>query len=113
MKTTVMNPVKAFTPFDDTGLDIAWNARRYAARLGLPVIQPATEVHRLMLASAQAFGHVDGWPSHERRSDADRCRAVEILDIEIRERVERLLRAGRRIPEEVLGPTELRDGWMV
>jgi hypothetical protein len=94
-----------------SGLDIAWNARRCAAQLGLLSIQPATEVHRQMLVAAQAFGHPDGWPADERVSRRDRRRALEVLDADVQVRAERILQAGRRNPEEVLGPDELRVAW--
>ena len=96
---------------DDAGLDIAWNARHCAARLGLPAIQPATEVHRQMLATAHAFGYPDGWPTDERVTRPDRLRALDVLAPEVRLHADRILQAGRRIPEEVLGPVELRAAW--
>jgi len=67
---------------DDAGLEIAWSARRCAAQLGLglglPTIEPATEVHKQMLVAAHAFGHPDGWAVDERVS---RPASRSILDI--------------------------------
>jgi hypothetical protein len=96
---------------DDVGLDIAWNARHGAARLGLPTLLPATELYRQMLAAALAFGHGDGWPTRTRLPELDRRRNLDVVDPEFRADVERILRGGRRIPEEVLGPMELRSSW--
>lgn len=96
---------------DDVGLDIAWNARICAARLGLPPLQPATEIHRQMLAAASAFGHGDGWPARVRLPDVNRARLLDSVAPDVRPHVERIVRAGQRIPEEVLGPTELRKAW--
>jgi hypothetical protein len=96
---------------DHAGLDIAWVARRCAKDLGLPTIEPASELHRQMLAAADAFGHPKGWPAHERFSDADRARILGVLSPEERDPVRAVLAAGRRIPEEVLGPDELRRAW--
>lgn len=96
---------------DDVGLDIAWNARQGAARLRLPMLLPATEVHRQMLATARAFGYADGWPTRSRLPQLDRCRNLDVVDADVRVDVERILRVGRRIPEEVLGPVELRRVW--
>jgi hypothetical protein len=96
---------------DDVGLDIAWNARHGAARLRLPTLLPATEIHRQMLATARVFGHADGWPTRTRLPELDRCRNLDVVDAEVRADVERILCAGRRIPEEILGPKELRSAW--
>lgn len=96
---------------DAAGLDIAWSARRCAAQLGLPPIEPATEVHKQMLVAAHAFGHPDGWPADERFSRPQRRSILDILDPEVRVHAEQILRARRRIPEEVLGPDELRSAW--
>jgi len=97
---------------DDVGLDIAWNARHVAARLHLPTLVPATEIHRQMLATARAFGHPDGWPTRTRLPELDRNRNLDAVDADVRADVERILRAGRRIPEEVLGPVEFRGAWI-
>jgi hypothetical protein len=96
---------------DEVGLDIAWNARACAARLGLPPLQPATEIHRQMLAAASAFGHGDGWPARVRLPEVNRARLLDTVAPDVRLHVERIVRAGQRIPEEVLGPTELRKAW--
>jgi hypothetical protein len=96
---------------DHAGLDIGWGARRWSKDMGLPTVAPATELHLQMLSAAKSFGHPQGWPSQERFSDADRRRILDVLSPEVRSLVDTVLRAGRRIPEEVLGPDELRGAW--
>lgn len=94
---------------DHAGLDIAWGARRCAKELELPALLPASELHRQMLLAAESFGHPQGWPGQERF--ADRTRILDVLSEDVRGRVDAILSAGRRIPEEVLGPNELRSAW--
>jgi hypothetical protein len=64
-----------------------------------------------MLSSAKAFGHPQGWPCEEHFPDGERQRLLEVLMADVRDEVRLVLQAGRRIPEEVLGPDELRSGW--
>jgi len=97
--------------FDYAGLDIAWGALRCSKNLGLPAIEPASELHRQMLSAAESFGYPQGWPAQERFTAADRSRILDVLSPEVRDRVDAVLAAGRRIPEEVLGPDELRSAW--
>jgi hypothetical protein len=96
---------------DHAGLDIAWEARRRSKELGLPAVAPAGELHRQMLSAAESFGHPLGWPAEEGFSDSERRRILDVLSPEVRGRVEDMLEKGRRIPEEVLGPDELRNAW--
>jgi hypothetical protein len=97
---------------DHAGLDIAWSARHCCQELGLPTLQPASELHMRMLSAAEAFGHPVGWPAQESFTQASRERILEVLAPEARERVGAILSSGRRIPEEVLGPDELRGAWL-
>ena len=96
---------------DHAGLDIAWGARSCAKELGLPAVVPSDELHRQMLLSAESFGHPQGWPAQERFAENDRIRILDVLSPDVRGQVDAILKAGRRIPEEVLGPDELRDAW--
>ena len=96
---------------DHAGLDIALAVRRCATDLGLPAVLPASELHRQMLAAAESFGHPQGWPGLEHLADVDRTGILDVLSADVRARVEAILRASRRIPEEVLGPDELRRAW--
>jgi len=94
---------------DHAGLDIAWGVRRSAKEQELPTVLPASELHRGMLLAAESFGQPQGWPAQERFDD--RSRVLDVLSEDVRGQVEAILRAGRRIPEEVLGPSELRSAW--
>jgi hypothetical protein len=96
---------------DHSGLDIALALRHVSKMVGLPVVQPASEIHRQMLLAAESFGYPQGWRSQEQFSDVDRSRLLDVLSPDLRGRVEAILRSGRRIPEEVLGPDELRSAW--
>ena len=96
---------------DHAGLDIAVALRRCSNGRALPPVLPASELHRAMLLAAQSFGHPQGWPARERCSDVDRSRILDALSADVRGPVEAFLRLGRRIPEEVLGPTEFRRAW--
>jgi hypothetical protein len=96
---------------DHAGLDIAWCVRRCAKVLGLPTVLPAIELHRQMLMAAASFGYPQGWPTQDRSTDVDRSRVLDVLSPEMRLQVDVILAAGCRIPEEVLGPNELRTAW--
>lgn len=98
---------------DHAGLDIAWSARRYAMDLGLPPVVPASELHQQMLLAAESFGFRQGWPAHERERvpEVARARILDFLARDVRGGVEAILKASRRIPEEVLGPNEFRNAW--
>jgi len=97
---------------DHAGLEIAWSVRRCTQGLGLPAALPASELHRQMLLAAESFGHPQGWPGQERFSAIARAGILEALSPDLRGRVDALLEAGCRIPEEVLGPDELRSAWI-
>jgi len=64
-----------------------------------------------MLSAAESFGHSTGWPAQERFSDAERRKLLDGLAPDLRTRVLEILEAGRRVPEEILGPEELRIAW--
>lgn len=111
---------------DAAGLEIATAARREARRLQLPELRPAEELLRAMFRSAAFLGHSEGWPAHEPRSGDRRRNSVrdeqqaqpdtteeyaDWLSSELQQQVLALLRKGMRIPEEVLGPAEMRRAW--
>lgn len=96
---------------DQAGLDIARAVQEYSTKLGLPTVAPATELHRQMLLSADAFGYPQGWPGREYVPTAELQRVLDVLSADLRGRVRAIIEAGRRIPEEVLGPDELRCAW--
>ncbi|MFO1077980.1 MAG: DUF2399 domain-containing protein [Planctomycetota bacterium] len=96
---------------DPAGLDIAVACRRRATDIGLPPITPASELHRAMIDAAAAFGSPRGWPAPAGCTNADLHPLLKFLDADLRDRVRDLIAGGRRIPEEVLGPAELRGAW--
>lgn len=87
--------------------------RQAASRLGLPEVKPAPGLHRAMLEASRRFAHPRGWPdpgrSEEVREDAGFL--AHFVPAPEREEVRRILEAGNRIPEEVLGPDELLAVW--
>lgn len=96
---------------DRPGLDIARMSSAGAALVGLPTVSPAPGVHRAMLDAAARFGSPIGWPHESARvSDADDVRAAW-LPLSVRSDALDVLSGDRRIPEEVLGPIEMR-GWL-
>ena len=93
---------------DPLGLDIAVDARERAEVLGLPAVRPAPGWHLALLDAAAALGHPDGWPnpkSHTASRSLDELLAF--LPQAARLRARAVLTAGRRIPEEVMGPAEM------
>jgi Protein of unknown function C-terminus (DUF2399) len=96
---------------DQPGLEIAARARKRSTDLELPVIESAVELHRQMLEAAAAFGYPNGWPGHA-STELERDRVLGGLPADVRARIGALLEAGRRIPEEILGPDEVRAAWV-
>lgn len=98
---------------DSPGLDIAMGACETARRTGiLPEVRPAPGFHRMMLEAAARFGHPDGWPDPDRLGLAPPP-VPSFLPSDVRAPVHAILTAGNRIPEEVLGPEEMRTLWEV
>ncbi len=98
---------------DRTGLHIAGNAARLAQDEGLPPVIPASGLHRAMLASIEQFGYPGGldYLEKERRNDPDDEELVSWLPEDVHMECLTILQAGKRIPEEVLGPDELQVVW--
>jgi hypothetical protein len=95
---------------DIAGLTIAVGVCRRAASLGLPKVQPATTLHRAMIRAAVDLGYPQGWPSDRvRPSERQADGAVSFLAPDLQDDVVQMLCLGRRIPEEVLGPKEMRE----
>jgi hypothetical protein len=101
---------------DRAGLRIARAAAASAARAGLPPLEPAPGIHAAMLHAAAAMGHADGWPvgsDEPKASITERdTHVLGWLPPDVRGPVAAILGAGHRIPEEVLGPRELRNCWV-
>jgi hypothetical protein len=98
---------------DRPGLHIARGAARLAQTEGLPPVIPAYGLHRAMFTSIQQFGHPEGleYQEKERREDPGDEELVSWLPEDVRMECLAMIQAGRRIPEEVLGPDELQTVW--
>ena len=96
---------------DAAGLEIASAARDVARQVGLPEVRLADGLHRAMLQAAAELGHPEGWPiaGGARKVTAEKAGELVCgLCPELGRRLSGMLVAGRRIPEEVLGPREMR-----
>ena len=98
---------------DRHGLRIARRAAELAQSEHLPSVVPARGLHRAMLQSVQQFGYPEGleYQPKERRSDASDEALAAWLPEDVRVDVLKIIQAGRRVPEEVLGPDELLRVW--
>jgi hypothetical protein len=99
---------------DCAGLEIADAARARAITLGLPTLVLSSDLYRAMLAAADALGAPEGWPARPLRnvSAGAANRLVQGLAEDLRPTVATMLQHGRRIPEEVLGPSEMREAFI-
>jgi hypothetical protein len=98
---------------DRPGLFIARTAAATARRAGLPDVVPATDLHCLMLDAAAKMGHPNGMEDKEASGpilEADK-ELLGWLPEDVRARVASILNLGRRVPEEVLLPRDLRALW--
>ncbi|MDA7980762.1 MAG: hypothetical protein MPJ50_18555 [Pirellulales bacterium] len=111
--TPVIERIVYVGDLDYHGLKIATRAVRTAATFGLPPVQPAAEIHAAMLKSAIAFDQPQGWQDETKRkpSAEDIDDVASFVHEDSRESITNLLRNKRRIPEEVLGPSELLSIW--
>jgi hypothetical protein len=98
---------------DRHGLRIAQRAAELAQSEHLPSVVPARGLHRAMLQSVQQFGYPEGleYQPKERRSDVSDEALAAWLPEDVRVDVLKIIQAGRRVPEEVLGPDELQHVW--
>lgn len=98
---------------DRHGLGIARRATELAQSERLPSIVPAHGLHRAMLQSVMQFGYPEGleYQPKERRIDVGDEALVAWLPEDVRGDVLNIIRVGRRVPEEVLGPDELQQVW--
>jgi hypothetical protein len=93
---------------DGAGLAILARVQRVASAAGLPPVEPAPGLHSAMLAAAAGLGAELGWPCPAgRRVPANPEDLCCVLPESVRSRAVAVLRAGRRIPEEVLAPADL------
>lgn len=98
---------------DRPGLRIARGAARLAQAEGLPPVIPARGLHQAMLSSIRQFGYPDGleYQDKEKRGDPGDEELVSWLPEDVRMECLMIIQAGKRIPEEVLGPDELQLVW--
>ena len=97
---------------DHHGLEIAAAARRIAESNKLPSFSAAPNVHQGMIEAAARLGMPKGWPASRSSVGTSRGDASKaFLPDGVRDAVVELVRSGRRIPEEVLGPAELASLW--
>jgi hypothetical protein len=112
---TIGRPIESISYVGDMdlqGLMIPLEARHGATAAGLPQIEPATELHEAMFASAEALGFSSGWRRRKRIETKEAAAPASFLAPELRERAINILLQGNRIPEEVLGPSEMRRAWL-
>jgi len=97
---------------DTHGLEIATAARKIAETNRLPPLTAAPLIHQRMLDAAARLGMPGGWPSSRTPGDTGKLGELNsFLPDDVRDAVTEILRTGRRIPEEVLGPAELTSLW--
>lgn len=99
---------------DRPGLRTARTASLRAQSEGLPPLTPASGIHQAMVASCAAFGMpkgIDYLPWEKRKHQDDEV-LVSWLPANIQHLLLDILQAGRRIPEEVLGPKEFAGIWI-
>jgi hypothetical protein len=98
---------------DRPGLHIAQSVTGIAEAEGLPPVVPAKGIHYAMLESVRRFGYPDGmeYKVDERRSEPGDEALVAWLTDDVRANILTIIRAGRRIPEEILGPAEMLHVW--
>ena len=98
---------------DRPGLFIARTAAITAKRAGLPDVLPAPYLHGLMLDSTARMGYPNGM-EYKEESGPILEKDEELLDWlpeDVRAGVANILSLGRRVPEEILLPRDLRALW--
>lgn len=112
---TIGRPLKAIHyvgDMDASGLRIAEAAQQAAAGIDLPRILPAPGFHLSMLEAAGRFGYPEGWPAGPGGDPMEADGGfLNHFSLDLRERILALVNAGRRVPEEVLGPDEMEAIW--
>lgn len=97
---------------DSPGLEIAAAAQKIAQTSGLPPFSAAPMVHERMLHAAARLGMPNGWPASGPAAGLGKPAALlSFLPESLNATVAGILRASRRVPEEVLGPNELTSLW--
>lgn len=112
---TALEAIHYVGDLDAHGLDIALKVQAESRNCGLPTVIAAPGIHVAMLNAAATFGFPNGWLMTDRQAQQDRKwttnQLLSFLSGDIRAQVEVMLENQRRIPEEVLGPTEMRTAF--
>jgi hypothetical protein len=109
----VVERIEYVGDMDRPGLRIARAAARVAVAEGLPPVVPARGLHHAMLESVRRFGHPEGmeYDDSEKRSTPSDEVLLSWLPDNVRSEILAIIRAGKRIPEEILGPKEMLAVW--
>jgi hypothetical protein len=98
---------------DRAGLSIAMAATKIAFTRGLPPVIAARGIHRAMLQSARNFDRPLGWHNQTQDSDKADEDLITWLPADVRQEVLNILRAGGRVPEEILSSDEIQKLWQL
>ncbi len=98
---------------DRPGLQIATGAAQIASINNLPPVVPAKGLHRAMIESVKRFGHPEGmeYEGTEKKIHPNDETLVAWLPDDVRIEILAIIRAGKRIPEEILAQKEMLDVW--
>lgn len=91
---------------DGEGIQIASAVNR--ASKEVPV-RPATQFHLAMFEAAASLGAPNGWPAKDKEPAICSEAAFDFLENEVRGRAVQLVTSGRRIPEEVVSHSLMRQ----
>jgi hypothetical protein len=109
-----INEIHYLGDLDRDGLRIVQAARKVAQEKGLPDLIPAPGLHVAMLNACELWGKPLGWP-HESAVEGPLVQdegLIEWLPEAARVQARKIIQAGHRIPEEILGPDELASPWV-
>ncbi len=96
---------------DRAGLSIAMAATKTALEQGFPPVMPARGIHQAMIQASRHFGHSLGLLNEKQDSDKNDEVIITWLPADIRQEVLIILRARRKIPEEILSHDEMQELW--
>lgn len=96
---------------DRPGLRIAQAAAKITHKTGLPPLVAAQGMHNAMLQASHNFGYPLGLPHETKDSAKDDEALVVGLPPDMRCHVLDILRAERRVPEEILSSDEMSNLW--
>jgi hypothetical protein len=96
---------------DRAGLSIAMAATKIAIEQGFPPVMPARGIHQAMIQASRNFGHSLGLLNEKQDSDKNDEFIITWLPADIRQEVLIILRARRKIPEEILSYDEMQELW--